>query len=68
MSFCTRPIVAAKSAVSAPVTAMTAIAAGDSRKTGERRAIEVHARGDHRGRVDERETGVGPAIASGSQT
>ena len=38
------------------------------REQREAAADEVDAGGDHRGRVDQGETGVGPSIASGSHT
>src|SRR5437763_13028675 len=68
MSFCTRPIDAAKIAVTAPVTATTVIAVGERRKsTFERTTMYTPAVTIVAAWISA-ETGVGPVIASGSQT
>src|SRR4051794_6475040 len=68
MSFCTRPIDAAKIAVAAPIIATTAIAVGVRRNSGfERTTIYTPAVTIVAAWISA-DTGVGPAIASGSQT
>jgi hypothetical protein len=67
MSFCTRPTVAAKKAVSAPMMMMKFVAKGaysmigDMRQTRKTPAVTMVAA------WISAETGVGPSIASGSQ-
>src|SRR5262245_654604 len=68
MSFCTRPIVAAKMAVTAPVTATTAMAVGDSRNSTLERTTMYTPAVTIVAAWMSAETGVGPAMASGSQT
>src|SRR5439155_20293127 len=68
MSFWARPIVAAKIAVAAPTSATTIIATGDRRKrTLERTTMYTPAVTIVAAWI-RAETGVGPAMASGSQT
>ena len=68
MSVCTRPIVAAKSAVKPPTTATTSIASGDSRNSTLQRATMYTPAVTIVAAWMSADTGVGPAIASGSQT
>src|SRR4029079_14765912 len=68
MSFCARPMVAAKIAVAAPMTEMTTIAVGDLATTQLQRAIRYTPAVTIVAAWISADTGVGPAIASGSQT
>ena len=67
MSFCTRPTVAAKKAVIAPMTMTTESAAGAYSKIGESRATMKTPAVTIVAAWISAETGVGPSIASGSQ-
>ena len=53
MSFWTRPMVAAKMAVAAPMTATTSREVGARRKRGHAAGDHVDAGGDHGGGVDQ---------------
>src|SRR3982751_1382353 len=68
MSFCAMPIVAAKIAVIAPTVATTAIAAGERRNSGFDRTTMYTPAVTIVAAWMRAETGVGPAIASGSHT
>ena len=68
MSFWTTAMVAAKSAVAAPVIAMTIIVKGDKTNTNDRRQIRYTPAVTIVAAWMRAETGVGPAIASGSHT
>src|SRR5580693_2115817 len=68
MSFCTRPIVAAKMDVTQPTTATTASALGAIEKTAFVRAIMYTPAVTIVAAWINALTGVGPSIASGSQT
>jgi len=68
MSFCIRPIVAAKSAVAAPTVATTAMVAGASTYRKLSRAIMYTPAVTMVAAWINALTGVGPAIASGSHT
>ena len=68
MSFCTSPMVAAKTAVTPPVTATTVIAVGDSEKIGAQRATMNTPAVTIVAAWIRALTGVGPSMASGSQT
>src|SRR5512144_496029 len=68
MSFCAMPIVAAKIAVAAPMMATTAIAVGDRRKSAFERTTMYTPAVTMVAAWISADTGVGPAIASGSQT
>src|SRR5207245_4601349 len=68
MSFCARPIVAAKIAVAAPTSATTIIATGESRNSTFERTTTYTPAVTIVAAWMSAETGVGPAIASGSQT
>src|SRR4030095_9110452 len=68
MSFCARPIVAANKAVAAPMTATINIAVGAWVKIAEQRTIMETPAVTIVAAWINAETGVGPAIASGSQT
>ena len=52
MSFMTRPIEAAKSAVNPPIMATVCMAAAEDSKHGEKTRHEEHAGGHHRGGVN----------------
>jgi len=67
MSFCTRPTVAAKKAVVAPMTTTTVSATGAYSKIGDRRATMKTPAVTMVAAWMRAETGVGPSIASGSQ-
>src|SRR5215510_7511248 len=66
MSFCARPIVAAKIAVAAPITAITTNAVGDLTTTQLQRAVKYTPAVTIVAAWINADTGVGPAIASGS--
>ncbi len=68
MSFCTRPMVAAKMAVSAPMMATVFIALGASTNSALERATMYTPAVTMVAAWIRAETGVGPSIASGSQT
>src|SRR5262245_25369154 len=68
MSFCTRPIVAAKIEVTAPTVATTASAAGASTKTAFIRVTMYTPAVTIVAAWINALTGVGPPIASGNQT
>ena len=68
ISFCTQPIVAASSAVSAPITAITAIVVGATANTGDSRHTRYTPEVTIVAAWISALTGVGPAIASGSHT
>ena len=68
MSFCVRAMVAAKIAVTPPVTATTSRAAGERLKSGARRATMKTPAVTIVAAWIKAEMGVGPSIASGSQT
>ena len=68
MSFCTRPIDAANIAVSAPMMATVFIAFGASTKSALERATMYTPAVTMVAAWISAETGVGPSIASGSQT
>ncbi len=68
MSFCTRPIDAANTAVSAPTMATVFIAVGASTNTAFERATIYTPAVTMVAAWINAETGVGPSIASGSQT
>src|ERR1700680_5224418 len=68
MSFCRRPIVAAKSDVTQPTTATTASAFGAIENTAFVRAIMYTPAATIVAAWINALTGVGPSIASGSQT
>ena len=68
MSFCTRPIEAAKMAVRAPMMATVFIAFGASTKSALERATMYTPAVTMVAAWISAETGVGPSIASGSQT
>src|SRR6185295_1655863 len=68
MSYCTKPMVAANIAVAAPVTAMVVIATGESAKRKLRRATMYTPAVTMVAAWMSADTGVGPAMASGSQT
>ena len=67
MSFCTRPIVAAKNAVVAPKNITTACAFGASSNSGDSRATMNTPAVTMVAAWISAETGVGPSIASGNQ-
>ena len=67
MSFWTRPIVAAKRAVNPPITATTSSASGERRKSTLHRATMYTPAVTIVAAWMSAETGVGPAMASGSQ-
>ena len=67
-SRCTSAIDAAKTAVTAPIVATTCMAVGDSTNRGESRAIMYTPAVTMVAAWISAETGVGPAIASGSHT
>ena len=67
MSFWTSAIVAASSAVDAPTIAMTIIVNGDRTNTNDRRHTRYTPAVTMVAAWMSAETGVGPAIASGSQ-
>src|SRR3990172_8583994 len=68
MSFCTRAIVAAKTAVTAPMMATTARLRGAALKRGLERATMYTPAVTMVAAWIRAETGVGPSMASGSQT
>ena len=68
MSFCATAMIAAKIAVTPPTTATTAIASGARRKRTLQRATMYTPAVTIVAAWISAETGVGPAIASGSQT
>ena len=68
MSFCTSPIVPAKSAVAAPTTATTASVVGACENSTALRPIMYTPAVTIVAAWISAETGVGPSIASGSQT
>ena len=68
MSHCLRPIVAAKMAVSAPMNTTVSPAAGAREKRKLLRAMRYTPAVTIVAAWISAETGVGPAIASGSQT
>jgi len=68
MSHCLRPIVAAKIAVSAPTRATVSEATGASAKSAELRATRYTPAVTIVAAWMSADTGVGPAMASGSQT
>ncbi len=67
MSHCLRPIDAAKTAVSAPINTTTNSATGASENSIELRAMRYTPAVTIVAAWMSAETGVGPAIASGSQ-
>ena len=67
MSFCTRPIVPAISAVSAPITATTCIVCGACANSSALRPIMYTPAVTIVAAWISAETGVGPSMASGSQ-
>ena len=67
MSFCTRPMVAAKNAVIAPTPVTTAWALGASSNSGESRATMNTPAVTMVAAWIRAETGVGPSMASGNQ-
>jgi hypothetical protein len=67
MSFCTRPTVAAKKAVVAPMTITTVWACGAASNKGESRATMKTPAVTIVAAWISAETGVGPSMASGSQ-
>src|SRR5215212_11111742 len=68
MSFCAMPMVAAKMAVAAPMTATMKSAVGAFLKMKEQRTTMYSPAVTIVAACMSAETGVGPAIASGSQT
>src|SRR5881409_2704372 len=68
MSVCARPMLAANSAVSAPTTATVVIAAGACRYRGAIRQVTYTPAVTIVAAWIKADTGVGPAIASGSHT
>src|SRR5687768_1822838 len=68
MSHCLRPIVAAKIAVTAPTTATVRLATGDIENSAALRATRYTPAVTIVAAWISAETGVGPAMASGSQT
>ena len=68
MSHCLRPISAANSAVNEPTSATTRLATGAAAKSAELRATRYTPAVTIVAAWISAETGVGPAIASGSQT
>ena len=68
MSVCTRAIVAPSTAVAVPTTATTVIAVGDRLKRAARRATMYTPAVTMVAAWMRAETGVGPSMASGSQT
>jgi hypothetical protein len=68
MSFCTRPIVPAMSAVSAPTTATISIVSGARLKSSALRPIMYTPAVTIVAAWMSADTGVGPSMASGSQT
>src|SRR3954469_16288283 len=68
MSYWKKPMDAAKSAVSAPVNAITAHAVDDKEKSQERRAMRYTPAVTMVAAWMSALTGVGPAMASGSHT
>ncbi len=68
MSFCTQPMVAANSAVLAPMKVTKPSAPGAKSSTGENRAIRNTPAVTIVAAWISADTGVGPSIASGSQT
>ncbi len=67
MSFCTRPMLAAKKAVVAPMTRTKLSAVDDISNSGDRRATMNTPAVTMVAAWMRAETGVGPSIASGSQ-
>ena len=67
MSFCTRPTVAAKKAVIAPISTTNSSATGACSKIGDRRATMNTPAVTMVAAWISAETGVGPSMASGSQ-
>src|SRR5687768_1197619 len=67
MSHCLSPIVAANSAVTAPTTATVRLATGDIENSAELRAMRYTPAVTIVAAWISADTGVGPAIASGSQ-
>ncbi len=67
MSVCTRPTVAAKNAVEAPMTTMNALASGAYSRTGDMRQTRNTPAVTMVAAWIRALTGVGPSIASGSQ-
>ena len=67
MSFCTRPTVAAKNAVTAPTSVTTCSANGASSNSGDSRATMNTPAVTMVAAWISAETGVGPSMASGSQ-
>ncbi len=67
MSFCTRPTVAAKKAVKAPMKVTTMSAVCDSSNSGDRRASMKTPAVTMVAAWISADTGVGPSMASGSQ-
>src|SRR5437667_959127 len=68
MSHCLSPIVAAKIAVTAPTTATVSEATGESENRNELRAMRYTPAVTIVAAWINADTGVGPAMASGSQT
>jgi hypothetical protein len=68
MSFCTRPTVAAKNAVVAPMKVTNASAVVENSNSGEQRATRNTPAVTMVAAWIRAETGVGPSMASGSQT
>src|SRR5947209_6497576 len=68
MSVCARPMVAAKNAVAKPIAATQSMAAGECRNSADERAIMYTPAVTIVAAWINAETGVGPAIASGSHT
>ena len=68
MSFCARPMVAANSAVAAPITATTSSEIGASWNSTWQRATMYTPAVTMVAAWISAETGVGPSMASGSQT
>src|SRR3989337_2674364 len=68
MSFCTRAMVAAKTAVSPPIQAMTVSETGARSNKGADRATMYTPAVTMVAAWISAETGVGPSMASGSQT
>jgi hypothetical protein len=67
MSFCTRPTVAAKKAVAAPMKTMKVVASGANSMIGDMRQTRNTPAVTMVAAWISAETGVGPSIASGSQ-
>ena len=68
MSFCAQPTVAANNAVEAPITVTIASVVGANSSIGDIRAIRNTPAVTIVAAWISAETGVGPSIASGSQT